>query len=298
MANAIGIGSNTLEGIQKLNGITHLYNPKTTRSPNSTDPSLVILCAWAFAQIRHISKYLRGYQEQYPATQILLIQADTGNLLWRPDDWQMPMFEPAVLAIKEHLNAASRPGILLHTFSNGGSHTAIQLAQAYRQSFTSSSTEKTCELPINAIVFDSCPSPPRFQLGVKAVSMGLPKNAVAQTLGVAVVFAMLGFFAVLHETGISELFLAKACRQLNQPPFLKGTVPRTYIYSKMDTVIREEDVLQHAADARSSLKESSADNIVRAEEFVGSQHVNHVSIDPERYWRIIADTWNQAVKMS
>lgn len=291
------MSNNALDGFQKLNDMTHLYKPPAS-SPASTDPSLVILCAWAFAQIRHISKYLRGYQERYPATQILLVQADTGNILWRPDDWQMPMFRPAVLAIKGHLNTTSSPGVLLHAFSNGGSHTAVQLAQAYRQSFTASSIEKAHELPINAIVFDSCPSPPRFQLGVKAVSMGLPKNAIAQTLGVGVVFATLGFLVVLHVTGISELFLAKVCRQLNQSPFLRGDVPRTYIYSKSDAVMRGEDILQHAADAKVSLKESSNDSIVRVEEFVGSQHVNHISMDPERYWRIIGETWRQAVKLS
>ena len=286
-----------LEGSQKLNDITHLYKPTTLSSPSSTDPCLVILCSWAFAQVRHISKYLRGYQERFPATPILLVQADTGNILWRPEDWQMPMFKPAVLAIKEHLDTTSRPGVLLHAFSNGGSHTAIQLAQAYCQSFTAGSLEKAHELPINAIVFDSCPSPPRFQLGVKAVSMGLPKNAVAQTLGVGVIFATLGFLVVLHVTGISELFLAKACRQLNQSPFLRGDVPRTYIYSKSDAVMREDDILQHAADARGSLKDSSAESMVRIEEFVGSQHVNHVSVNPERYWKIVAETWVQAVKM-
>ncbi len=126
--------------------------------------------------------------------------------------------------------------------------------------------------------------------------MGLPKNAVVQTLGVGVVVATLGFLAVLHMMGVSELFLAKAFRELNQPPFLKGEVPRAYIYSKSDAVMQETDILQHAADAKASLKTSPADSIVRVEEFVGSQHVNHVSIDPERYWGIVADTWIQAVR--
>ena len=284
-----------LQSFQKLNDLTHLYKPPSTSSATSSDPGLVVLCSWAFAQVRHISKYLRGYQERYPHTCVLLVQVNTGNVLWRPDGWQMPMFHPAVLAIKEHIQTSSNPGLLLHVFSNGGSHTAVQLAQAYRESCTAS--EKSNNFPVDAILFDSCPSPPRYQLGVKAVSMGLPKTAAAQFFGVPAIYVTLGFLVVLHVTGIAELFLAKADRELNERPFLREDVPRTYIYSKSDAVIVEKDILGHADDAKAKLKESPRTGMIRTEEFVGSQHVNHVSKDPERYWTIVGETWGHAVKV-
>jgi Eukaryotic protein of unknown function (DUF829) len=155
--------------------------------------------------------------------------------MWRPDEWQMPMFEPAVVAIKDFTNSSPSQGLLMHIFSNGGSYTAVQLAQAYRQSISSSSG-KALDLPVAAIVFDSCPSPPRFQLGIKALAMGLPKTMLAQWFGLAGIYLALGQMALLHQFGIVELFLAKAHRELNGVggPFLQRGVPRAYVYSQSD----------------------------------------------------------------
>ena len=289
-----------LEDFQQLNDFTHIYQPQTDSNP-STGPHLVILCSWAFAQPRHISKYLRSYQERYPEAQILLIQSDTGNLLWRPDAWQMPMFNAAVSTITDYLQqTTSKSAILLHVFSNGGSYTAIQLANAYRRTHAQlPPSDNPHDLPINAIIFDSSPSPPRLSLGIKAISMGLPRSRLANYLGKPIISLSLSIFAVLHELRISELAMAKAYRESNAVPFLKEDVPRAYVYSKVDAVMGEEDILAHARAARGKLGvgEGDVDGRVRTEEFVGSSHVNHMAVDVERYWGIVSETWEQGVKL-
>jgi hypothetical protein len=279
-----------LSGFERLNDVTHIYTPPKPSTDHAQDPGLVIICSWAFANPKHISKYLRGYQERHPASQILLIQTNTGNMTWRPHTWQRPMFAPAILAIRSYLQATqdSKSGILLHIFSNGGSYSAVQLAEFYHQSWGN-------HLPISAIIFDSCPSPPRFNLGVKAFNTLLPKDSVSQTLGPAFMWLTLAAMAALHMAGISELIVAKAYRGVNQPDgaFIQGAPPRTYIYSKADNMVMAEDVLASAEEARSALGDDEK-SLVRTEEFVGSGHTNHVSLNPERYWEIVRSTWESA----
>ncbi|KAJ1338576.1 DUF829 domain-containing protein [Microdochium nivale] len=101
------------------------------------------------------------------------------------------------------------------------------------------------------------------------------------------------------------------------PPSLSSSSPehvgvigrqtlRTYIYSKEDDMIGWQHVEQHAADAASGGaglgggNNKNNNNKVRQraripcrlEMFHGSGHVAHMKHDPERYWRIVADTWD------
>jgi len=78
---------------------------------------------------------------------------------------------------------------------------------------------------------------------------------------------------------------------------------RTYIYSKQDAMIDWRHVEKHAADAatggdnNSNNKKSDGSSRVkipcRLEMFHGSGHVAHMRHDPERYWRVVTETWEQ-----
>lgn len=293
----------TALGFTKLSAGVSLYKPASSAISQSqqNDPTLIIICSWAFAQPKHIAKYVQPYQQQYPDASILLIQNTISNAIWRPDNWQMSFFQPAASAIQSHLSMITQHRILLHAFSNGGSYAAVQLSQACRE---------TCggmRMPVDALILDSCPGQPRFQPTIDALVQGIPtKNPVVRGVATVLSYAATGGTALMDVLNISEPAAWKLYRKLNDPNdvFLLRSdgsmIPRTYIYSKSDTMILEEDVLGHARVAKEKLlargvSESDSVDHISTEEFLNTEHVNHIRYEPERYWAIIRKNWNEAM---
>ena len=291
-------------GFDKLSQGVSLYTPSDANLNNasSRDPTLIILCSWAFAQPKHISKYVQPYQELYLSTSILLVQNIIANAVWKPDSWQLSFFQPAATAIQAHVSRTIEPRVLLHAFSNGGSHAAVQLSEACRE---------TCggmRLPVDALLLDSCPGIPRFWPTIRALTQGIPsKNPLVKATGTVLAFLSVSLTALLDMTNISEPAVWKLYRKLNDPVdafLLTGLsgeksqlvpVPRTYIFSKSDTMIMDEDVVGHARIATEKLlgegfSQVEAGYNIHLEEFHGTAHVNHVKNDRDRYWEIVEDT--------
>ena len=264
-------------------------------------------------------------------------------MTWRPDWMQMEDLQQAVWAIEDFENSYSSniarmgdsgatardPVVLLHIFSNGGAHWAVQLAQAYRENirpYLASSTASSKELPISALIFDSSPGHASVGTATRTTLSSLPKNAVLQRgLLTPVAYIFLGGCYIFHILGIAEHCVVKLWRELNHSkgPFVvkqnhsnhtqherqvgqkpietSGSdlkpIPRTYIFSEADDMIASEDVLDHAATARrqTGLSDNDAEEFVRVEEFTGSMHVNHVSVDPTRYWKIVQETVERGI---
>lgn len=282
------ITSGPLEGFVRLGKFVHHYTPANVDISDS-EPGLVVLCSWAFAQPKHIAKYLKGYQNTFPRTPILLVQQDINNMLFRPDSWQYTLFQPAADTIKTYIDSLGQSPIklLLHTFSNGGSHSAVQLGETYRRTYHT-------EMPITAEVMDSTPGVPRYNETAAALSSGLPKSFPAYAIGKVAMYSMLNTTIFMHYFGISELATVKLYRTLNDPneAFLKPHIPRTYIYSDTDVMILTRDVLAHAEMARKTLnKDSEKPDLIHTEEFINTPHANHMSQDPARYWQIVRDTF-------
>jgi Eukaryotic protein of unknown function (DUF829) len=286
-------------GFYRLNDSINLYKPPSSGQPDTTSPGLIIFCSWAFAIGKHIVKYLAWYQKLYPHARILLVQNDIHNMFWRPDAWQVPLFEPAVVAIKDYLSTlgAEKPKILLHLFSNGGAHTGVQLTQFYAQG---NGALRDTTLPISALILDSAPGIPDRELGLKALRPGLPKAPLVQLIGPPLLSAIIAVSGGFHALGVSELSIAKSWRVLNdvKGPFLKDTIPRTYIFSDADEVIPNVEVKRHAQEAIVALEANGSSHpaeLIRCEEFIGTGHVNHMLKNTERYWSICQDTWKNAV---
>ncbi|KPI35101.1 uncharacterized protein AB675_1352 [Cyphellophora attinorum] len=281
-----------LEGFVKIRDKVHLYTPTETTASAPNDPGFIIICSWAFARPRHISKYLKGYQGVYPNSQILLVQQEIDNMLFRRDAAQRPMFDPAAKAIHEYVESVAdrTPRILLQTYSNGGSHGAVQLAECYKNLFGQ-------DLPISAIVMDSTPGKPHYNETISALQTSLPKSWFSYLVGSAMIHAAISSTIVIDRLGIAELATYKLYRVLNDPEgaFLKSHIPRTYIHSQKDVMILSRDVEAHAEFARALMAEKGASGeMVTVEEFIDTPHVFHMASDPERYWSIIRSTWAKA----
>ncbi|RMZ76351.1 hypothetical protein DV738_g5026, partial [Chaetothyriales sp. CBS 135597] len=244
---------------------------------------------------KHIVKYLAWYLRIYPSSHILLLQSDSASLLWKPNAWQAPVFDPATKT-----KAKTKNGILLHVFSNGGCYTAVQLAEFYsvhqqRASATTTTaadaetttatttTSPPQELPIRAFILDSSPGAPGDSEGaIKALNASLTWWLAGQTLA----YLAVGTTFALTATGLFQPAVAKAWARLKDaqqaPAVVNVRIARTYLFSDADQMIRARDVKLHAR-----LKEY----LVRCEEFTGTPHVNHMASDPERYWRVVKETW-------
>ncbi|KAL3434228.1 hypothetical protein BDV09DRAFT_186022 [Aspergillus tetrazonus] len=73
------------------------------------------------------------YQTKLPEADILLIQPVVGDMVWTLDYAQLQHLRPAVTALDAFLDTRSDQShrLVVHAFSNAGSHTAVQLAEAY-----------------------------------------------------------------------------------------------------------------------------------------------------------------------
>jgi len=180
----------------------HLYTPpqsiKDSGTPFSTTstvhPGLIIFCSWLFAAPRHMAKYTSQYQLLYPRARILLLQNNLHNTSWLPDSVQMQTLRPSVAAVQDFLKMNSvslregardggDPIILLHAFSNGGTHIAVQLAQSFREAVVNSPALPS-EIPFSALILDSCPGKAAFVAGVfGAIKLYLHRGAGAYICG-------------------------------------------------------------------------------------------------------------------
>lgn len=208
--------------------------------------------------------------------------------------------------MQAHVASKDQPRVLLHIWSNGGSHAAVQLSETCRE---------TCggmRLPVDAMIIDSAPGIPRFGVTVNAMVHGVPNGSPVLRGVVAMLsWVMVGTTALVEVLGVMEPAARKLYRKLNDPYdvfVFKGVpkaekdrkaVPRTYMFSKTDDMIMEEDVIAHAKLAadelgRSGLSPDEVRELVRLEEFAGTAHVNHVKGNADKYWGGVKETWERS----
>ncbi|KAJ5890892.1 uncharacterized protein N7473_007120 [Penicillium subrubescens] len=275
-------------------------------NPTHPTPDVIIICVWGFAHAKHIAKYIAGHQSLYPNAKILLIYNSVANMMWKSDSSQMQWFQPAAAVLRGCIDSTPDLKVLVHLFSNTGSHSAVQLAEACEKS------DPPFEMPVTSIIFDSCPSMPIFGPMANALALGSPsKNIVITTMVRAVAYGIIGLSLALEKAGLTTHVATKLYAQLNSISggFLTRRisageqvalcpVSRTYIYGPDDDMIPVDQVIQHANIAIANMSAcgvADASNYVKMEKFVGSPHVNHVRFEKERYWRIIEETWQRSV---
>lgn len=275
---------------------TFLYAPPSETSllpaVSGVEPDLIIVCSWMGAQPRYIKKYTKAYQTQFPSSPILLLRQDGGDLFWRPTWQQIRNLAPAVSVVRDLVDKKrpNCPRVLLHIFSNGGSYTACQFADAYR----GSSPGKDELVPISALVLDSTPSLPSSKRAHAAISESLPKSPLLRDIGSAAVWAWIGLGTAVDTIGRKEDITTSLRRRLNDPKgaFMQSTLKRLYLYSQADKLIPAADVEAHAEEAIRIIGKDR----VRMEDFVSSRHVGHVMLDQERYWGLVKGCWEAQSK--
>jgi hypothetical protein len=236
----------------------------------------------------HIAKYVAPYQALFPPTPILLLRSEPSHFL-HPRGTARD-FAPAIPFVRSIFpelgkttptsttSARSQPPqLLIHAWSNGGTTCLLNLRRALGGTTTT--------LPPYTLVLDSTPGTFRYRSSYLAFTTGM-KGAVKWLVAplMHLLCAWYWFVHVLIRRGQTGL-LARMARALNDDASKAAEVRRTYVYGEGDRLVDWRDVEGHAEEA------ARKGFAVRREKFEGGEHVAHVRIDPERYWRVVRETW-------
>lgn len=255
-----------------------LYRPATTDKTSIANdaiaPEIIILCTWFRALPKHIVKYVESHRQRYPQAQILVIESTVGDMMYTPYNVQRERLVPIVNLLKG--TTAASHEILMHVFSNGGSNTAVQLAEAWR-------TSQSTPFPAASMVLDSCPGSPSLKLAADAVVSSSPSSSRWWVVIFAwtVVVPFVAFPQLLGGPNV----VASLRQRLNDTLLFSTRSSRVYLCSSTDLMVPLEDVVEHYESARTVGYDA------KLVEFDRSAHVSHVLKDPGLYWNAIEDVW-------
>ncbi|KAL4744509.1 hypothetical protein BDW72DRAFT_208952 [Aspergillus terricola var. indicus] len=218
-----------------------------------------------------------------PSTNTIADTPVVGDMVWTPDFAQLQRLSPAVTAIDAFLDSRSNQShrLVVHAFSNAGSHAAVQLAEAY------TAVHPSASLPVTGLILDSCPGAPSAILSANAMILALPKSSLIRLLGAALIYSVVATVALLDFLRLYQNVISKTRHVLNSQSgcFLRRGVRRVYLYSRTDAMVPWTDILDHAGEARRLAE--SGDDLVQTVEFTGSGHVGHLAVAREEYIKAV-----------
>ena len=98
---------------------------------------------------------------------------------------------------------------------------------------------------------------------------------------------LLGSFLV-NVAREKENKMVVLCREMNDESAFDNSVPRVYLYSRVDEMVGCEEVEEHAAIAK---RKGWDVTMVRFEK---SAHCGHVREDEQKYWGAILEAWKSS----
>lgn len=280
-----------LPGFESLNVNTSIHrSPHMRDSSAHDDPKLIVLCSWGWALRKYISKYTDGYQKQCPRSDILLVESEKADFVWRSRAAQRRRLGPAVEVIKATLKqhdledtAMSLPPILLVAMSDGGCNSTINLALLLQQAL------RIEAMPIRALVLDSCPNTPHLGRAYRAFTLKLPNALIPRLLGSLAAYILLSLFVLFQVLGSRSQFNVNS-EAMNSEHFVAKSCPRVYIYSEADQITGKEIVEKHADEAE------AAGYAVKRALFKRSAHCAHLMEDREKYWGAVKTAWDDGTR--
>lgn len=111
------------------------------------------------------------------------------------------------------------------------------------------------------------------------------RNPILNWLARRVLYLVFGLAWVYLTLFRKRMFLDVLRERLLGPEIIPTTASRAYIYSATDPLVPAAAVEAHADAA----KKLGLD--VTVEKYDSTPHVNHVRLDPERYWNVVKSTW-------
>lgn len=281
-----------LSFMDRLSKYVYLYTPPAESSSQTIPPSkavppppkLILLISWMGARDKDIVKYITRYQALFPTSQILLIKNEPKHLVWPPAGYRAA--QPAIRAIRAAIPSSrdedeKHPQLMVHIFSNGGSSMLRHVYDAYEA--TAARPDEATALPLHNTIFDSAPGEWDYRSAVRAFGVGLPAGPLGWLFVPLVHLVMVMYWVLYTPWGRKDPL--EVIREPHNDTERVRETRRAYIHSDKDELIPPRPVLRHAREAR------ERGYVVRTYNFGFTGHVAHARLLPERYWRVVKETW-------
>ncbi|RSM11725.1 hypothetical protein CEP52_002884 [Fusarium oligoseptatum] len=256
----------------QLSPSVFLYNPDPKADPKP-GPRLIIFASWAFAQDNHIVKYVTKYQELFPGSTILVLKSFLRHMFFIPEARRELI--PAAEVIRNVLGTESssdedkEPSLLIHAFFEYWLEHNDQ-----------------GRLPLHATVLDSTPGRYEYWVIVAAVMFGVPRGRWLQRLFSLPLAHLLSSVMWIWVRVLGGRDWVPIWGDGANDPTRSVETCRSYVYSRTDPLIPYFDVEAHVKDAQ-----DKGYSVLHQVDFGDSDHVAHARTDPERYWKIVRETW-------
>ncbi len=260
----------------KLTPTTLLYTPSNHLPTSPT----ILLHTWMNAAPSNIQFYFHKWRSLLPTARIILTLGTVPDMVYVPTKSQKRNLD-SMLSL---LRAEPESPLYAHLFSNAGSHSASVLLRAFKET----SADGATFLPLKGIIFDSTPSQGSYANAYTGISYEVGRSPFYFRYP-----AILAIHAMLYVVVIRQAFfgtpnvITQLERDLNDEGLVTRDIPRLYIYSKEDKLVRWDDIEHHAAIAKRKGWP------VRLERFPGTDHCRHgKGAGEERYWNACKEIVN------
>ncbi|PPQ63247.1 hypothetical protein CVT24_005707 [Panaeolus cyanescens] len=280
-----------------------------SRSGRVASPAVILIFGWMGAQLSHLLKYVKPYNELYPESAKIIVCSEA-SFFWTGSSGRKRNLRPVAEALEllgclppskkgsksfasaniQPIIPGIRPTILVHAFSNGGSWQLATLSELLESHI---SFEDRPNIPLwpSALILDSCPGNGGLQATQRAFSTAI-RNPIIRALSrwmIRLIYFVMYIQKAILRRKFDTLEIMK--EQLNSTsllPWFGKHTRRLYIYSTKDDIIPYHDVEKHATDAESK------GFVVKRRRFDDSPHVAHAKAHPDEYWQEIQTLWDEA----
>jgi hypothetical protein len=271
-----------LSDFQVIGHNMYLWTSSAYLSRTASETPLILIFSWNAAAAKHIAKYTLSYQKLFPTSRILLVRCFTRDMFRWPKDYA-PLLKPAMDLAHEHIESGGE--VLVHSFSNGGGNQVNEFAKAWRAQFGT-------KLPMRVQIIDSAPTKGPWMKSHAAIAASLPRTWFWKWFGGAMVHLLLIATFFLDVALRQENKMVILYRAMNDENVFDTTVPRVYLYSRVDEMVGFEEADEHA-----DIAESKGWDVTRVH-FEKSSHCGHVREDEAKYWAAIMAGWKKGSKAS
>jgi hypothetical protein len=252
---------------------------------NLQDPELILLFTWTGAKPHHIAKYTAAYTKLFPSSPIMVITTSLKDFLHRSSPKKQLSLVPAILTI---LSSRLDANFLVHCFSEGGAHKAVQFTKAFLKSAGR-------PLPVSALCLDSARRTLDHAETAQACQWNTAdRRPILQTLTSLLAYTLAPSCWTTYpltcdaflEGPKHQYTFDKSRRALNDPRLWNVEAPRCYLFSHDDKLTDPRSVLEHARGA-----EKLGARVFLAP-FEDPAPIKSLSTTAEIYWATVQRTWD------
>jgi len=166
--------------------------------------------------------------------------------------------------------------IFAHLFSNSGAQ-QIGLLLRHWKDVTGGK-----KLPLQGMICDSTPAIGTFQRAFDGISYQIPSTPVLRIPGLALIYVFVSTQWMFEKVSGKPNVVSQFNGNLLDEGLIEKDVPRLYLYSREDLLVRGEDVEWHAEKAKE--KGWRVEMLL----FEGSGHCRHGKGEgEEKYWKAV-----------